>query len=85
MTLKDIEAMEAETLSPSQVGSIIGFNPQSIRIQAHENPELLGFPVICTKTRVRIPKQAFLAFMRGKQINKPANGKPQEHESQRVG
>lgn len=72
MTLQEIEAIEEETLTPAQVGSIIGFNPQSIRIQAREHPELLGFPVICTRKRVRIPKQAFLAFMRGRQNSESA-------------
>ncbi len=76
MTLQELEAIKEETLTPAQVGPIIGFNPQSIRIQAHENPELLGFPVICTRKRVRIPKQAFLAFMRGKQNSNTAiNGR----------
>ena len=83
MTLKDIEVMEEETLTPLQVGQIIGFNPQSIRIQARENPDLLGFPVICTKKRVRIPRQAFLAFMRGKQLN--CSISQQDVGSQKVG
>ena len=65
MTLKDIEVMEEETLSPEQVAPIIKFNPQSIRIQARKDPTGLGFPTIRAGTRVRIPRRAFLAFMRG--------------------
>ena len=68
-TLEDIEALTAETLTPEQVAPIIGFHPQSIRIQAREDPAGLGFPVIRCGTRVRIPRLAFLAFMRGETLH----------------
>lgn len=64
-TLKDIEAMTAEKLTPQQVADVIGANAQAIRIQARDNPERLGFPVIVVGHRVKIPRQAFLNFMRG--------------------
>ncbi len=66
MTLQEIEALSEETLTPEQVAPLLKFNPQSIRIQAREDPTGLGFPVIRAGTRVRIPRRAFLAFMYGK-------------------
>lgn len=65
ITLQDIDAMDIETLTPEQIAPIIGFHPQSIRIQARDDPSELGFPVIRAGTRVRIPRRAFLAFMKG--------------------
>jgi len=65
-SLADIEALDCEILTCAQVAPILGANPATIHGQAMERPELLGFPVICAGSRVKIPKQAFLNFMRGK-------------------
>lgn len=65
LTLKDIEAMDEEMLSPALVAPIIGCDQQTLRMQARERPDLLGFPTICLGSRVRIPKEGFLAYCRG--------------------
>lgn len=65
MTLFEIESMEKETLSVAEVCSCLGGDPLAFRIQARTNPAALGFPVIVLGSRVKIPKQAFLKFMRG--------------------
>ena len=65
MTLEEIEALETEVLTPQQVAVILETNPQSIRVQAAECPERLGFPVIVIGSRVKIPRKAFIAFMKG--------------------
>lgn len=65
LTFCDLEAMERETISPSEAAEIIGCNPQFIRIQARQDRKALGFPVIVMGHRVRIPRRAFLAFLRG--------------------
>lgn len=65
MTLNELEALDTEVLTPRQIAPVLGFNPQNIRIQAHEAPDKLGFTCIVIGTRVRIPKRPFLAFMRG--------------------
>lgn len=65
MTLKEIEAMDRETLTPAIVGSVLNADPHEIRLQARHRPELLGFPVICVGTRVKIPKEGFLLYCRG--------------------
>jgi len=63
MTLKEVEAMETEILTPDIVARVIGCNPQVIRIQARECPQALGFPTMIVGKRVKIPKLPFLQFM----------------------
>lgn len=65
MTLADIEQMEALTLTPAQAAAVLNIDPQSLRLQARHRPELLGFPVICIGSRVKIPREPFLRFLRG--------------------
>lgn len=65
MTLNDIKTMDEDFLYPDTVAKIIGCNPQSIRIQARENPDALGFPVSVQGTRTRIPRRAFVRWMEG--------------------
>lgn len=65
MTLAELEALPTEVLTCQQIAPILGANPATIHGQATERPELLGFPVIVAGRRVRIPKAAFLRFMRG--------------------
>ena len=66
MTLKEIEALDTETLTCEQVGRVIGAKRQSIYLQAFECPEKLGFPVIVMGSRVKIPRIPFIMFMNGK-------------------
>ena len=65
-TLRDIEDIDREFLTCKQVAGVLGANPATIHAQAMDRPEMLGFPVICAGTRVKIPKRPFLAFMTGK-------------------
>ena len=64
-TLDALEALPTEILTCQQVAPVLGANPATIHLQATDRPELLGFPVIVMGSRVKIPKQPFLAFMRG--------------------
>lgn len=64
-TLQDIEAHTGEFLTPKDVAKVLGCDAQTIRIQANRCPERLGFPVSVIGTRVKIPKQGFLRFMKG--------------------
>ena len=73
MTLEEIEALETEVLTPEIVSKVLERNPQSIRVQAAECPERLGFNVICIGKTTIIPKRAFLAFMNG-EIKRPTAG-----------
>lgn len=65
MTLEQIEALPTEVLTCQQIAPLLGANPATIHGQATERPELLGFPVIVAGRRVRIPKAAFIKFMKG--------------------
>lgn len=64
-TLAEVESSNKIMLSAADIAPIIGSDPQLIRMQARERPELLGFPVVCIGSRVKIPREAFLSFMRG--------------------
>lgn len=72
MTLEEIEGLSVEVLTCTQVGPVLRASPATIHEQARERPELLGFPVIVIGSRVRIPKRAFIEFMKGKKA--PAAG-----------
>ncbi len=65
MTLDDIEALDKQFLVPADVAPCLGVDPYSINLQAHKDPSKLGFPVVIIGTRVKIPKQAFLKYMKG--------------------
>ncbi len=64
MTLQDIEAIPRDYLNPKDVAALLNMDPYTINIQAHDDPDMLGFPVIVTGSRIRIPKAGFLHFMR---------------------
>ena len=63
--LNDIEALKNDFLTPAQAAPALGCDPNTIRIAARRAPEKLGFPVVVMGRRVKIPKEAFLRFMRG--------------------
>ena len=65
MTIADIEKISDITLTPAQVGAVLGINPNTIRWQAHDNPAALGFPVIVVKSRTYIPRIPFIRWMAG--------------------
>ena len=65
MTVKDIERLNADVLTPTQVADVLGCNAYSINLQVQDNAVALGFPAIKIGSRVRIPKDAFVRFMHG--------------------
>ena len=82
LTLEEIEAIPGEVLTAKQVSYVLGLDQDTIRGQARERPELLGFPVICAGRKVKIPKRPFLEFM-GKKDRPPAGtGKAVENYGQ---
>lgn len=64
--LEDIEAIPGEVLLVKDIAGILKANADTIRKQARLNPASLGFPAIVIGQSVRIPKRAFIAFMKGK-------------------
>lgn len=69
-TLQELEAYPQDTLTVAVVGKVLKADPQTLRLQARQRPDLLGFPVIVAGTRVKIPKDAFLRYMRGMMTNR---------------
>lgn len=65
MTIDDLDKLTTPTITPAQVGAVLGIDPNTIRWQARDNPALLGFPVIVVKSRTYIPRVPFINFIRG--------------------
>ena len=63
MTLDEIRASDKTMLTPCDIATVLCCDPQLIRLQAREQPERLGFPVIVMGSRVKIPRKPFLAFV----------------------
>lgn len=64
MILQQIESDTREILIPADIAPILECDPHDIRVAAHQKPELLVFPVILIGNRVKIPRLAFLEFMK---------------------
>ena len=62
-TLEYLKQKLPLTITPLEAAEILGVNAQSIRSQAHYEPDKLGFPVIVMGSRVYIPVKPFLKFL----------------------
>lgn len=65
MTLDDIRASSRIYLSPADIAPILQCDPHSIRVQAHQDPSALGYPVIVIGRRIRIPRVPFIQYLGG--------------------
>lgn len=63
MTLEEIKRMDSVMITPAIAAPVIGCDPQLIRLQARERPELLGFPVVVVGTRTKIPRIPFIRYI----------------------
>lgn len=63
MSIEDIKSSVKPYLTAADVAPVLGCDPHSIRVAAHQRPELLGFPVIVIGSRVKIPRIPFLIFL----------------------
>lgn len=61
--LKELEKSDEVCISAAIIAPILGTEPQAIRVAARTNPDALGFPVVCIKKRIMIPRLPFLAAM----------------------
>ncbi len=64
-TLAEIELCDKEMLLPTDIAGVLDCDAHSIRLQARDDPKQLGFPVVVVGTRIKIPREGFLKFMRG--------------------
>lgn len=65
MTLEDLKHSTKNIITPAEAAQIIGCNPQYIRLQARNRPELLGFPVVVIGCHTKIPRLPFIKFVEG--------------------
>lgn len=65
MKLSEIEKLDKDMLVPEDIADILGCHPYSINVQAKKDQSKLGFPVSVVGTRVKIPRLAFINFMKG--------------------
>ncbi len=65
MTLEELERLDRPYITVRDVGPLIGVRPDTLRFQARSNPSRLGFPVCVAGDTVRIPREGFIAWMRG--------------------
>lgn len=61
--MQKLMEIDRDYLLPAEVAPAMGWDAHAIRLQAHEDPSKLGFPVVVYKTRTKIPKIPFLRFM----------------------
>lgn len=74
--LQKIKQSDEIFLTAADVAPIIGCNPNDIRGQAHDRPEMLGFPVTVYGTRVKIPRIPFVLYLESlPPIDKTKNSK----------
>lgn len=64
-TLEDIEKIDSPILLPRQIAGYLKCAQYTINCQAMQDPSKLGFPVIMTGARVKIPKEGFINYCRG--------------------
>lgn len=65
MTLNDVKDMTCDTITPTVAAQVLHCDPQWIRVTARQDRFLLGFPVIIIRSRVKIPRLAFIKYMEG--------------------
>lgn len=64
MTLAEIEAYGKEILTPAQVAPLLSMDQQTFRLRARLRPDMIPFPVIVVKSRVKVPRRPFLNYMK---------------------
>lgn len=63
MTIQEMQKSTRAFLLPVDVASVLECDPQCIRILARTDRAALGFPVVVTGNRTKIPRVPFLRFM----------------------
>lgn len=60
-----IRGMLDTVITPDVAARALGCDPASIRLQAKENPAMLGFPVCRAGSNTMIPRKPFLLWLTG--------------------
>lgn len=67
MTIAEIRQSKKTVLTPNDVYELLSCRRYDINLQARNDPKKLGFPVIIVRSRVKIPREAFLCYWDGKE------------------
>ena len=59
----EIKEMDKLFVNSEDVAPVLECNPNDIRGQARDRPDLLGFPVTVYGSRVKIPRLPFIQFI----------------------
>jgi len=58
-----IKGMDKLFVTAAEIAPILECNPNDLRGQAQDRPDLLGFPVTVYGSRVKFPRQPFIQFV----------------------
>lgn len=65
-TLKDLEDMQDDTITPAIAGDVLGCTGFLLGRMCHEEPEKVEFPFICIGNKTIIPRIGFINWIKGK-------------------
>lgn len=65
MTLAEIELLDRDFLTVAEVASCLHYDAQIVRDQAERDPRYLGFNISKCGHSYKIPRLAFIAWMKG--------------------
>ena len=60
---KEIKSMDKLFVTSDDIAPVLECNPNDLRGQARDRPELLGFPVTVYGSRVKFPRMPFIQFI----------------------
>lgn len=66
MTLDDVERIPKDFLTVTDIAPFLHSSPNDLRVQAWERPDMLGFPIVIVRRRIKIPKALFVQHFRGR-------------------
>jgi len=72
MTFREMQESNKPFLIPADVAPVLGCNPHLIRIEAKNGT--LPFPYVLLGSRVKIPREGFIAWMQGQIPNRQEGG-----------
>ena len=81
MTLEEIRRSDKAILIPADVAEVFGCHPHAIRIKARNGT--LEFPYSLIGSRVKIPREGFLAWMEGRFLGGHSNDEHQQPQPPR--
>jgi len=63
MTLEEMKSSDKVMLVPADIATVLQCDPYTISLTARDMPERLGFPVMRSGNRTKIPRKAFLKWL----------------------